>query len=42
MAFAIASCSNNDEPQFNAVSENSDFEVITLSDSPVTRSTGEY
>ena len=42
IAFAIASCSNNDEPQFNAVSENSDFEVITLSDSPVTRSTGEY
>lgn len=42
MAFAIASCSNNDEPQFNAVSENSDFEVITLSDYPVTRSTGEY
>lgn len=42
MAFAIASCSNNDEPQFNAVSETSDFEVITLSDSPASRSTEEY
>lgn len=42
MAFVIASCSNNDEPLFNAVSETSDFEVITLSDSPATRSTGEY
>lgn len=41
MALVIASCSNNDEPQFDAASTTSDFEVITLSDSPVTRSTEE-
>lgn len=41
MAFVIASCSNNEEPQFSAVCETSDFVVITLSDSPITRSNEE-
>lgn len=41
LAFVIAACSNNDEPQFNAVSEPSDFEVIIFNDSPATRSTEE-
>lgn len=40
-AFVIASCSNNDEPQLNAVSETSDFEVITLGYSPISRSNEE-
>jgi hypothetical protein len=38
MVFVIASCSNNEEPQLNAVSETTEFEVITMSDSPISRS----